>query len=231
VRARKLSAFFLAAIFLGAQSGAKSESVPMTGFAADFEAMTAGEPPDGFVAALTGGGPAPAWIIRQDPAAPSGTKVLLQTTSDDTNYRFPLCVYAGFKGKDIELSVAFKPIAGRVDRAAGLVWRYRDAENYYVVRANALEDNVVLYKVEKGKRSSLRPDGAWPFSYGKKAPVPAGRWSTLRIVARGSQFSVWLNGEHLFDVDDDTFSGAGRVGVWTKADSVTGFDSLTVNVP
>ncbi len=112
---------------------------------------------------------------------------------------------------------------------AGLVWRYQDANNYYVVRANALEDNVVLYKMEQGKRSDLKPKDASFFSYGKDAPVPAQRWNTLRVTVRGQHFSVWLDGEHLFDVEDETFSGAGRVGLWTKADSVTAFDSLTLH--
>ena len=165
---KSITIFVLAAILLGAQGGAEPESAPVTRLATHFEAMTTGKPPDGFSVALTGGGPAPAWIIHEDPEAPSGAKVLLQTPSDATNYRFPLCVYDGFTGKDLELSLAFKPVSGRVDRAAGLVWRYRDAENYYVVRANALEDNVVLYKVENGKRSSLKPKGAWSFSYGKR---------------------------------------------------------------
>ena len=198
------------------------------GFVADFEAMQTGQPPDGFSTALTGGGGPPRWSIQEDPTAPSGNKVLVQTTSDDTRTRFPVCIYADFTGKDLELSVAFKPISGRVDQAAGLVWRYRDAENYYVVRANALEDNVVLYKVENGKRSDLKPKGVWLFSYGKQAPVPAQRWSTLRVAVRGPEFSVSLNGEHLFEVEDATFSDPGKVGVWTKADSVTAFDSLTV---
>ena len=89
------------------------------------------------------------WIIGEDPTAPSGPKVLKQTTSEDTGNRFPVCVFDGFAAKDLELSVAFKPISGRIDQAAGLVWRYRDADNYYVVRANALEGNVVLYKAQR----------------------------------------------------------------------------------
>ena len=194
----------------------------------DFEGMAPGKPPRGFSAALTGKGAPPAWVIKEDPTAPTGPKVVTQTTSDKTSYRFPLCIYDAFTGKDPELSVSFKPISGRVDQAAGLVWRYQDANNYYVVRANALEDNVVLYKVEHGKRSDLKSKGAWLFSYGKDAPVPAQRWSTLRVTVRGQRFSVWLNGKHLFDVEDDSFSGAGQVGLWTKADSVTAFDSLTV---
>ncbi len=214
-------------IALDAPSASGRESASATRLVADFDEMESGKPPDGFSTALTGGGGPPVWVIQEDPTAPSGDSVLAQTASDDTNYRFPVCVYDGFTAKDLELSVAFKPISGRVDQAAGLVWRYRDAENYYVVRANALEENVVLYKVENGKRSDLKPKDAWFFSYGKKAPVPAQRWSTLRVGVRGQEFSVWLNGEHLFDVEDDTFSGPGKVGLWTKADSVTAFDSLT----
>ncbi len=104
----------------------------------DFEGMEPGKPPRGFSTALTGKGAPPTWVIQEDPTAPAGPKVVTQTTSDKTSYRFPLCIYDAFAGKDPELSVSFKPISGRVDQAAGLVWRYQDANNYYVVRANAL---------------------------------------------------------------------------------------------
>jgi hypothetical protein len=114
-----------------------------------------------------------------------------------------------------------------VDQAAGLVWRYQDEDNYYIVRANALEDNVVLYKVEKGKRTDLPLKGEGR-TYGRKTEVPSGQWSTLRLVAQGSLFEVHFNGQKLFDVEDSTFTGPGKVGVWTKADSVTYFDDLTV---
>ena len=107
------------------------------------------------------------------------------------------------------------------------MWRYRDEDNYYIVRANALEDNVVLYKVENGKRTDLPVKGEGR-TYGKKAEVPAGQWSTLRVVASGPRFEVYLNGTTLYEVEDATFTQAGRVGVWTKADSVTQFDDLTV---
>jgi hypothetical protein len=85
---------------------------------------------------------------------------------------------------DVDLSVRFKPISGRVDLAAGLVWRYQNQDNYYIVRANALEDNVVLYKVEGGKRTDLPLKGEGR-TYGKKTDVPANQWSTLRVVANG----------------------------------------------
>ena len=123
-----------------------------------------------------------------------------------------------------------KPVSGREDQAAGLVWRYRDSDNYYVVRANALEDNVVLYKVERGKRSDLRAKGAGLLSYGRKIDVPSGAWSSLRVVARGSVFVVHFNDQVLFEVEDLTFTQPGKVGVWTKADSVTYFDDLAVAV-
>jgi len=106
------------------------------------------------------------------------------------------------------LSVRFKPLRGKVDQGAGIVWRYRDADNYYVLRANALENNVVLYKVEAGVRRDLDPKGSGPFAY--------------------SVFEAFLNGEKLFEVEDSTFREAGKVGVWTKADSVSYFDDLRV---
>ena len=105
------------------------------------------------------------------------------TDEDGTSYRFPVCVVDAVVAVDLDLSVRFKPVSGAGDQAAGLVWRYRDPDNYYIVRANALENNVVLYKVEKGKRTDLDPRGG-AFAYGKKARVPSGTWSTLRVVAR-----------------------------------------------
>ena len=198
-----------------------------SGLTLDFDELQLVRPPAGFSAALTGGGPPPSWEVQEDTSAPSGSNVLLQLSSNATNYRFPICVYEGWSAKDVEVSVRFKPISGQVDQAAGLVWRYQDADNYYVVRANALEDNVVLYKVEHGRRSDLKPKGSW-FGYGKAVDVPRDRWSALRVRARGSQFDVWLDDENLFQVEDGTFSEPGRVGLWTKADSVTAFDDLSI---
>ena len=194
----------------------------------DFEDATVGALPSGFQAALTGGGGPVAWSIQEDASAPAGPKVLVQTSRDETSKRYPLCVYEPFSARDVDLSVRFKPISGKLDQAAGLVFRYRDSSNYYIVRANALEGNVVLYKVEDGKRSDLKPVDAGFLSYGKKAPVPTQTWGVLRVVARGGRFSVHLNGNHLFDVEDATFPDAGRVALWTKADSVTAFDELRI---
>jgi hypothetical protein len=153
--------------------------------------------------------------------------VLAQTSTDKTNYRFPLAISDEASFRDLDLSVRFKPISGRVDQAAGLVWRLKDANNYYIVRANALEGNVVLYKVQNGKRTDLplKNEGR---TYGKKTSVPSGQWSELRVVVTGNLFEVSLNGQKLYEVEDNTFTEAGKVGLWTKADSMTYFDDLRV---
>jgi hypothetical protein len=218
------------ALALGLVAGtALSEGGP-TVATVDFENAELGGLPDGFSTALTGGGGPVAWEVQQDAGAPAGAKVLVQTSRDDTRRRFPLCAYDGVSARDVDLSVRIKPISGDVDQAGGLAFRFRDPDNYYVVRANALEDNVVLYKVEAGKRTDLKPIGSGLFAYGKKLPVPGAEWGTLRVVARGDRFAVHWNGEHLFDVEDGTFPSAGRIALWTKADSVTAFDDLRIEV-
>ena len=190
-------------VLLAGAAGASAETY-------GFDGQKAGEPPKGMTCALTGRGQPGAWKIVADPSAPSPPNVLAQTDADGTSYRFPLCVVDGVTATDLELSVRFKPISGAGDQAAGLVWRYRDKDNYYIVRANALENNVVLYKVENGKRTDLDPRGTGAFAYGKKARVPSGAWSTLRVVVKGGAFETWLNGEKLFDVDDTTFTRRAR---------------------
>jgi len=192
----------------------------------DFDRMEAHSPPLGFTQARTGGGSSGAWEVQEDNTAPSGKKVLAQTSSDPTHDRFPLCIYNAFEARDVDLSVFFKPLSGGVDQAAGLVWRYQDPHNYYVVRANALEDNVVLYKVEKGVRSSLDIVGR-KGGYGLKAKVANGQWQRLRVEFAGDLFAVFLEGKQLYQVKDTTFAGAGKVGLWTKADSVTLFDDFS----
>lgn len=190
----------------------------------DFSDDTIGQPPKGFEFGHTANVGAPGkWVIQ----AEGPNKYLVQTDADATRSRFTIAVLSGVSAADIDLAVRFKPVSGRVDQAAGLVWRCRDQDNYYIVRANALEDNVVLYKVENGERSDLPVKGEGR-TYGKKAEVPAAQWSTLRVVANGPRFEVYFNGTRLYEVEDGTFKQAGKVGVWTKADSVTQFDDLTV---
>lgn len=183
--------------------------------------------PKGFSTALTGQGKAGVWVVMKDDSSPTQGNVLAQTDADATDYRFPLCVYDSLTAKDADISVKFKPVSGKKDQAAGVVWRYRDKDNYYIVRANALENNVVLYKMQNGKRQDLPVKGEGR-AYGKRAPVPKNRWSELRVATMGNLFTVWLNGRKLYEVEDGTFTEAGKVGLWTKADSVTYFDDLKV---
>lgn len=190
----------------------------------DFSQDTIDQPPKGFEFAHTARVGRPGkWIVQND----GGNKVLAQTDADATRSRFPVAVLADVMTADADLSVRFKPISGSVDQAAGLLWRYQNEDNYYLVRANALEDNVVLYKVENGRRTDLPVKGQW-FGYGKRAEVPAAQWSTLRVVATGRLFEVYFNGARLYEVEDATFTQPGKVGLWTKADSVTQFDDLTI---
>lgn len=201
---------------------------PASQLVLDFETAEVGKLPANFSTALTGGGGSVAWVVKEESSAPSGRKVLAQTSTDETSSRFPLCVYDDFTAKDVEVSAKFKPVSGKIDQAAGIVWRYQDKDNYYIVRANALENNVVLYKVENGKRTDLKPVGAGLFAYGKKATVLSGQWSELQVVTKGKHFAVSLNGESVLTVEDEAFTEAGKVGLWTKADSVTYFDNLTI---
>jgi 3-keto-disaccharide hydrolase len=193
----------------------------------DFNKDKVGAPPKGFSTALTGQGKAGVWVVMKDDASPNQGNVLAQTDADATGYRFPLCVYDGLAAKDADISVKFKPVSGKNDQAAGVVWRYRDKDNYYIVRANALENNVVLYKLQNGKREDLPVKGE-SRAYGKRVPVPKNQWSELRVTAKGNLFTVWLNGQKLYEAEDGTFTEAGKVGLWTKADSVTYFDDLKV---
>ena len=193
-----------------------------------FDEDVVGETPAGFTAARTGRGAEGEWVVEAAADAPSPPNVLRQASSDTTGYRFPVLVASAPEVTDGALSVRFKALSGRVDESGGLVWRYRDENNYYVARANALEDNVVLYKVEKGRRSSLAPKGTPSRTYGIDHEVPAQKWNTLSVRFEGPLFTVSFNGEELFQVEDQTFTEAGRVGLWTKADSVTLFDDLTL---
>jgi len=185
----------------------------------DFDTFETGKPPPDFSTALTGGGGPVSWVVKEEASAPSDGKVLAQTSTDQTDYRFPLCVYEKFTGRDVEVSVKFKAVAGKVDQAAGLVVRFQDKDNYYITRANALENNVRLYKVVGGSRKQFA---------GTKATVSSGAWHALKLAVKGKHFIVFFDDKQLFEADDDTFPQPGDVGLWTKADSVTYFDDLTI---
>jgi len=185
------------------------------------------ELPSGWLSEHTGQGAIGNWKVAADPTAPSRPNVLAQLSDDGTNYRFPLAIVEKANYKDVVLTVRFKAIAGVRDQGAGLVWRFHDANNYYVVRANALENNVVLYKVQEGKRISLAPKGTPEKTYGVKTRVPGNTWNQLGVTVKGNLFAVSLNGQNLFEVEDNTFVEGGKIGLWTKADSIIYFDDFT----
>jgi len=193
-----------------------------------FDNCVPGKLPAGWTIAMTHEGAPPRWEIVQDQSAPSPPFALAQISRDSTAGRFPLAIWDAKSIRDGEVSVAFKTVDGSVDQAAGIVWRYRDPNNYYIVRANALENNVVLYKVENGVRLSIAPKGLPSRSYGVKHQIPRGQWNTLKIAFKDSAFTVYFNGERLFETDDQTFVQAGKTGLWTKADSITYFNQFTV---
>jgi hypothetical protein len=195
----------------------------------NFDKDKIGALPLGWLSELSGEGSKRTSQVLADPTAPSNPKVLVQTSADSTNSRFPLAVVQSVNYRDVVLSVQFKIVSGKRDQAAGLVWRYQDANNYYGVLADALEGNVVMFKVERGRRIHLNPRGVVDPEYGVKITVPANTWQELIVKVSGNLFLVSLNDETLFELEDDTLTEAGNVGFWTKADSVTHFDNFTVD--
>jgi hypothetical protein len=179
----------------------------------NFDAEKPGALPAGWVAGVTGRG-TPRWAVASDPKAPSPPNVLTQSGSGT----FPWCVKKDVILKDGFVESKFKPTAGREDQAGGVVWRWKDGDNYCVARANALENNVSLYYTTNGRRNTIKY---------VDAPVPANVWHVLRVEFAGTKIKVALNGKVYIDLDDDHIEGAGAVGVWTKADSVTSFDDFS----
>jgi hypothetical protein len=190
-----------------------------------FDNAKVGSAPTGWTLTKTGRG-SPLWRVEAEASAPSKPNVFKQ--SGEATY--PLALFDASNLRDGFVEVRFKPVSGREDQAAGVVWRARDADNYYICRANALENNVVLYKTEKGKRSSLDLIGR-SGGYGTKAEVAKTQWHTLRVEFAGKRFKVIFDGKPLFEVEDATFADGGKVGLWTKADSVTLFDDFAFGPP
>ncbi|GEJ57127.1 hypothetical protein [Anaeromyxobacter diazotrophicus] len=184
----------------------------------DFQTDALDAAPAGFSFGRTGEGREGKWVVTRDPSAPAGDHVLTQLDADGTDYRFPVAIADAPRLADLRLEVRCKPVSGKIDQACGLVFRYRDAGDYYVVRANALEDNVNLYKVVNGRRREVE---------GWRGRVATGTWHALAVEARGDRLRVYWEGKPILEARDDTFREAGQVGVWTKADSVTSFDALT----
>ncbi len=198
-----------------------SREEPLASQAVNFDASEIGQLPPDFTTALTGGGGPVSWVVRQDPQAPGGGPVLVQESSDDTSYRFPMCICEKILARDVAVEVKYKAISGKVDQAGGIVLRYTP-ENYYIARANVLEDNVNLFKTVRGKRSLIEE---FPLK------VTAGAWHTLRFEAKGPHLKIIFDGKVVIEKDDTTFSKPGKVGLWTKADSVSAFTGLKIESP
>lgn len=184
-----------------------------------FDRDRAEEAPAGFDFVWTGGGRPGRWVVRADATAPSRPHVLAQLGADATDERFLVAVARAPSLRDLGLSVRCKPLAGRVDQACGLVFRYRDERNYDLVRANALENNVRFYEVRGGRRRQLADH---------RGSIAAGVWHELRVEATGTRVRVHWDGVAVIDARNASAPAPGRVGLWTKADSVTSFDDLSV---
>ena len=194
----------LAAVLAAANAYAQTEN---------FDKVKVGQLPEGWLAGITGKG-APKWAVEKDDSAPSKPNVLKQSGEGT----FPWCVKKDVSLVDGHVEVKFKPIAGKEDQAGGLIWRWQDCDNYYIARANALEDNVTIYHTVQGKRVAFK---------NIDTKVTSGEWHALRVDFKGKQFTVSFEGKKVIEAEDDTFSKSGAVGVWTKADSVTLFDDFS----
>lgn len=183
----------------------------------DFDADPVGALPSGWIAGVTGKGTS-RWTVEADATAPSPPNVLKQSGRGD----FPWCVRPDTLLIDGWVEVKFKPLAGEDDQAGGIVWRWKDGGNYYVARANAMENNVSLYYTQGGRRITIRY---------VDAPVAAKRWHTLRVDFAATRIGVALDGIRHIELADDHIAGAGAVGLWTKADSVTSFDDFACTTP
>jgi hypothetical protein len=179
----------------------------------NFEDVKAGEIPKGWLAGCTGSG-TPKWSVVADATAPSKGNVLKQSGEG----RFPWCVRKDVSLSDGFVEVKFKPVSGKEDQAGGVIWRFKDGDNYYIARANALEDNVSLYHTEGGDRKTIKY---------VDAPVKKVDWNLLRVEFKGAHITVALNGKVYIDLEDTHIQNPGAVGVWTKADSVTLFDDFS----
>jgi hypothetical protein len=184
-----------------------------------FDSGQVGRAPAGWTFDETSHGAAPRWEIRKDQTAPTPPYVLAQV-SNSTGERFPLAIYNDLTLRDGDVSVRIKAVSGREDQAGGVVFRYRDANNYYLARENALTRNVAIYRVENGQTHQITP--AVPHD------ISPNTWNILKVSVRGNRFQVYMNHRRILQAWDRTFNGAGKVGLWTQADSVTYFDDFRI---
>jgi len=176
----------------------------------NFDSGKTGTIPDGFT------NEAGEWKVVADPIAPSKPNVLAQLAKNSGS-TFNLILITDTNYKDVDISAKMKAVAGNEDQGGGLVWRARDAKNYYVARYNPLEDNYRIYKVEKGRRIQLQSTDI----------KHSDGWHLLRVTMEGDRIQCYYDGKIYLDVQDSTFQEAGRIGLWTKADAQTHFDDLT----
>jgi cell division septation protein DedD len=184
----------------------------------DIAHMPVGGLPSDFTTGRTGQGVPAQWTVVRDTSA-NGGHAIAQTSQDQTDNRFPLAIYQPVNAKNVEVTVRFKPVTGKIDQAAGIAVRLATPDDYYVVRANALEDNVRFYRVVKGNRQQIS---------GANVKVAPNQWHTLALKALGDRFTVSFDGKELYTATDGTFSEPGRVALWTKADSLTHFDRFEI---
>jgi len=189
-----------------------------------FENYEVGKTPKIWLQYFTGRGKETKWGIVND----NGNKVMAQLSENNPNYHFNEVVFDSILLRNMELKVKMKGVAGEMDQGGGFVWRFIDKNNYYVVRANPLEDNVVLYKVKNGKRTDLPVLGKGR-TYGVDVAKLGNDWNNLKLTVVDNLFTVLLNDKQIFQVKDETFTNAGKVGLWTKADAVTYFDDFEVS--
>lgn len=190
----------------------------------NFDNYAVDQRPEGWSQAYTGSGGTDWKVIEEN-----GNKVFAQLYSNNPNSHFNITTHDSISATNVILTVRLKGVKGEKDQGGGFVWRYTDKGNYYVVRANPLEDNVVLYKVENGKRTDLPLVGKGK-TYGMEVASMGSSWHTLKLSAIGNMFTVYFDDQELFKVEDNTFTKAGKVGLWTKADAVTYFDDLEIDL-
>ena len=165
-------------------------------------------------------GQLPTWKVIKNNSAPSREKVLaLTNTKQSSGDSFNLCWTKNISLLDGEVEVELKSVKGEEDQGGGVIWRVLDKNNYYIARYNPLEDNYRIYYVKNGKRQRIK---------NADIKLPRGKWDKLKIIQRGNIFECYLNDKKLFEGTDDTFTKAGGVGLWTKADAVTSFDNFTI---
>ncbi len=187
----------------------------------NFDRDRVGQTPPGWTVGVTRGSGAPRWEVRRDQSAPTQPYVLAQTSVDSTGASSPVAILNAVNLRNGDVSVRLKPVTGRMSQSGGVVFRYRDPNNYYVASADSLHRDVAVYKVENGVRMSLLTP--------VKRDVPANQWSILKVSLGGNRIQVFMDHRRVLRVDDATFQGTGKVGLWTGGDSVTYFDDFRVN--